>query len=499
MHAAPSSEHGTPRWASAGLWWERGGWFLPAFVVIVLMRWRFVGAPITADEGGYLAEARAWGRGAVLYRDVWVDRPQGLLLMFWLWDAVGLGSPEGVRLLALLACAVGAASCGVVAGRLVGPSARPWAAVGAGVFASLPQAEGFIANSESLSCSVGALALAVLVCAVWGRHTPSLRGIAAAGFLGACAFSVKQSGLDAVGAGMLAVTAICVWGSWTRRARVLAVPCFLAGFAVPLALMALHGAVTGWDRWWYAMYGYRADQRSALKNADWQNYHDTSRVLMPILWPAIIVMVIVAVWLVWQRRFPTIGFFVLWLGLAVFAFMLGGQFFFHYWVIFGFPIGTTVGALVSRIPLSWLRAGAAVVVLWSPFVNTVRAVELSDAEVGLVLSNDGRLVTSEQIGEWFESRRKPGEEILALCASAALYGNVDTDPPYPYLWFALIPQVPGARDRLVSLMVGDDAPAYVAGFQPARLCDPSGAIQQSLDERYRVVTTVNGIAVYQRI
>ena len=43
---------------------------------------RFLTAPLTVDEGGYLAVARAWGRGSHLYDDVWVDRPQGLLVLY---------------------------------------------------------------------------------------------------------------------------------------------------------------------------------------------------------------------------------------------------------------------------------------------------------------------------------------------------------------------------------------------------------------------------------
>lgn len=463
------------------------------------MRWRFIGTPITADEGGYLAEARAWGRGAVLYRDVWVDRPQGLLVMFWFWDLLGLGTPEGVRVLALVLCLVGAASCGVIAGRVVGARARPWAAVGAGVFVSLPQAEGFIANAELLSCGVGALALAVLVCSAWGRESPSLRGLALAGFLGASAFSVKQSGLDAIGAGIVCVAAICIWGSWSRRDRMLAVPSFAAGFALPILLMALHGALTGWDRWWYAMYGYRADQRSAIRNADWERFDQTSGVLMPILLPGIAVTVIIAAWLLWRRRFPASALFGTWWALAIFAFVLGGQFFFHYWVILGFPLGAALGSVLSQVPSRWWRAAVFVVAMWSPLVNTARAIDLPESRVGPVLSGDGRLVASERIGAWFEQRRQPGDEILALCASAALYGNVSTDPPYPYLWFALIPQVPGARDRLIALMESDDSPAYVALFEQARLCDPSGRIDRVLTSRYRVAETVSGIAVYRRL
>jgi hypothetical protein len=110
-----------------------------------------------------------------------------------------------------------------------------------------------------------------------------------------------------------------------------------------------------------------------------------------------------------------------------------------------------------------------------------------------------RLVKGEKIGQWFEDNKRPGENIYAMCTSAALYGNVDTDPPYPYLWFALIPQVPGARGKLVSLMAGEEAPTYVAMFQTASLCDPSGSVEQSMANRYERIGTIEGIAMYRRL
>lgn len=76
--------------------------FLPAICVIVAMRVRFIWSPLTSDEGGFLAIARAWDRGASLYDDVWVDRPQGLILLYRVCHAIGLGTPEGVRLLAVV-------------------------------------------------------------------------------------------------------------------------------------------------------------------------------------------------------------------------------------------------------------------------------------------------------------------------------------------------------------------------------------------------------------
>ena len=72
--------------------WNHWAWFVPTIAVVVAMRARYIGPPFLADEGGYLAIARAWGRGATLYRDVFVDRPQGLVLIFRLLWTIGLGS-----------------------------------------------------------------------------------------------------------------------------------------------------------------------------------------------------------------------------------------------------------------------------------------------------------------------------------------------------------------------------------------------------------------------
>ncbi len=466
---------------------------------MVLLRLRYLFTPITADEGGYLAIARAWGRGSVLYRDVWVDRPQGLLLLFRIWNDVGLGSPVGVRLLAFVACLLGAVTGGSVARRLAGPGAAWMTALAIGVLASVPQYEGFIANAELLSSALGIAALAVLLAGFWNRDRPWYRILAFAGVIEGCALSVKQSGFDAFLAGLVMLLVVVLGRRWTTRDRLLAIPTALGGMALPIVALMIHGAVTGWQRWWYAFAGYRLDQRSALRNAEWDRYHQTAALMMPKLWPAIVLCVVAMLWGARRRQLGAAGLLVLWSALAILAFLLGGQFFRHYWVIFAFPLGTACGALASlvrqRAPRLVMLAGMLLVPLWS----TANSLTIPRDRVGPLLSDDVRLVKSEKIGQWFEENRQPGENIYAMCASAALYGNVDTDPPYPYLWFALIPQVPGARGNLVSLMAGNDAPTFVAMFQTASLCDPSGSVEQSMANRYERIGTIEGIAMYRRV
>ena len=77
-----------------------------AAVASMLLRLRFVFTPLSTDEGGFVAIARSWAHGATLYRDVWVDRPQGLLALFRLWDMVSLGNEQSVRVMAMLLGAI---------------------------------------------------------------------------------------------------------------------------------------------------------------------------------------------------------------------------------------------------------------------------------------------------------------------------------------------------------------------------------------------------------
>ena len=128
--------------------WQRWRWHLAIAAVVVGMRVRFLWTPITSDEGGYLSVARYWSRGATLYREAWVDRPQGLLVLFRGLNVVGLDSPFGVRLLAIAAGLVGAFSCASIASTLVGRRAYVPAGLITGVLLGVPQYEGFIANAD---------------------------------------------------------------------------------------------------------------------------------------------------------------------------------------------------------------------------------------------------------------------------------------------------------------------------------------------------------------
>ena len=88
--------------------------------------------------------------------------------------------------------------------------------------------------------------------------------------------------------------------------------------------------------------------------------------------------------------------------------------------------------------------------------------------------DDPRLVIDEQIGQWYIDHRTAGSTLYAMCASAGVYAAADAIPPYPYLWLDGVQNGKGAQEKLVELFSGDDAPTFVAVYQDASQCNPSG-------------------------
>src|SRR2546425_8039013 len=56
--------------------------FAGTAVLAALARVPYLTVGVGPDEGGYAYVARQWARGAALYQDVWIDRPQGLVSIY---------------------------------------------------------------------------------------------------------------------------------------------------------------------------------------------------------------------------------------------------------------------------------------------------------------------------------------------------------------------------------------------------------------------------------
>ena len=476
------------------VWWGRSRWFLPALVATVLLRLRFFFVPLHADELGQFAVARAWRHGAALYKDIWLDRPVGMVLLYRIVGVLGLGNVFGIRLLALLMCLIGSAACGRVAARLGGPNSAMIASFAVAVLVSLPRLDGYMANGELMSGAIGALALAMLVKGAWSGSNPGYRWVYAGGIVAGLAMSIKQSAFDAFGAGLIVLVGFAVVSTKTRRATLRTVLTAVAGLATTGAVLVIHGLTVGWSYWWNAMAGFRSSKLGLLSGASSSNLHGSARRAFPPLIVLAIVLVALGLLALQQRRFTVVSLCVVWVILAGVAFAAGGLFWVHYWLLFVFPAGTALGALMPERWPPATRLSLAALALLAPTFFGVRAGLSPSRE----LYSSRTTHKFEHVADWYNAHSSSTDRVYVQCDGQQIYGLVHSDPPVKYLWHQHIDPVPSRREELAALLLGPNAPRYIVEFQTPTECDPSGVMGTVLANRYQQVVVIDDVPIYER-
>jgi 4-amino-4-deoxy-L-arabinose transferase-like glycosyltransferase len=474
-------------------WWALAAAALASFVLHI----PFLTTPLSVDEGGYGYVARWWAAGAHLYGDVWVDRPQGLLLLYRGALALPGGNAFDIRLMATLwSCAI-AVVLGLFMTRLAGRRAGIAAALLSGLLSTAPVIEGFTANGE-LMATLPALA-ALALTARW-QMRGGLRVMFLAGLFAGAAFLVKQSGYDGgLAAGIWLVLA--AWRGWKPAGEALrALGMLVLGVALIIGIAALHGALTGWHDWWFAIADYRLSVESVATGSVSERFSlftDSLRTAGPVVGP-LFAVALPGLWLSLRR--PETRLLAIWFVLSLTGFALGGLFHGHYYVGPLTPLCALAALALAALPArAALAVGLAILVL--PVYKAWPAYTADGTrERSLASSSDSRIVTDGAVGRYIHAHTKDGDQIYALYADAGLYLAAGRRSPYPYLWFLGIQHIPGALQRLRDTLAGPDAPRYIAVYQQPETIDKSGrpdAIGTTLERRYLRVATIEGVPIWR--
>jgi 4-amino-4-deoxy-L-arabinose transferase-like glycosyltransferase len=476
---------------------ERPAWWAlaAAAVAAFLLHIPFLTTPLSVDEGGYGYVAHWWASGADLYGDVWVDRPQGLLLLYrFALDLPGT-HVMGIRLLAAFwSCGI-AVLLGLLVTRLAGRRAGAIAALLSGLLSTAPAIEGFAANGELLS-TLPSLAALVLV-ARW-QARGGLRLMVVAGLFAGSAVLVKQSGYDGgLAAGVWLVLA--AWRGWRPAGEALrALGALALGVALIVGASALHGALTGFHDWWFAVADYRLTVESVATGSTSEK---ASLFLHSLTGGGEVVGVLFllalpGVWLSLRR--PETTLLALWMGFNLTGFALGGLFHGHYYVGPLTPLCALAALTLAVLPTRLaLVAGLAALVL--PVYSAWPAYTATSAHArSLASTDDSRIVTDGDVGRYLHAHTGPHDRIYALYADASLYLAAGRRSPYPYLWFLGVEHIPGALERLRRTLSGPGAPRYIAVYQKPQTIDKSGAVGRILTTHYRHVATIDGVPIWRR-
>ncbi|OZV84554.1 hypothetical protein CA850_01505 [Micromonospora echinospora] len=467
------------------------GAILTCAVLAALLRLPFARTGLSMDEGGCAHVAREWARGVPLYREAWLDRPQGLLLTYRL--LLGL-DPDGgaIRVGAVAAGAMITVLVGLTGWLLAGRRTGTVAAALYAVVGVAPRIEGFTLNGELLA-SVPA-ALAVTAALLWRRyHTRAwlvVAGIAAGG-----AVTMKPSGLDGFTAA-LAVLAVTT-GRHRRGYAIL-----LAGAALPVGLCALHGATIGWSRYWHALVGY---QVAALGGTN-TGVDDRGTALLHSLHTvapelaALTVAATIGLWAVRQHR-TTAATVAAWLAGGLVGVNLGGSYWPHYWVQLLPPLTVLAAVAVTTVGARrpGVRAAAFGAVLLPQVAWLVALVPASPAQRDRAVPYAEAARRDARIAAVIRAGTRPEDQIFVLVSQANIYFLADRRTDYPYLWGKPIEKIPDALPRLRTMLDGPNRPRVVMlNNAPARV-DPTGQVERILAEHYRPWREVEGVSLLRAV
>jgi 4-amino-4-deoxy-L-arabinose transferase-like glycosyltransferase len=393
-------------------------------------------------------------------------------------------------------------STGIVVREVAGDTAARLAAMICAVVSATPVLEGYAANTELLSGAVSAAGLAVGVLALSKRRPNAL--FFGSGLLAGVALSLKQSGFDGVVSLLVWLSLGLVFCTARRGAALKAIASLVAGLMTVLGALMLHGALTGWSRWWSAVVGYRLKTQSAFTGADWSNLAATAPYAAVVLATSafLAVMGVGTVTRGLRHRVstsltPGSVVLVMWLGSATMAFLIGGGFWRHYWLLLAAPLSALAGVGLSQLPR--LRHVMLAATLLPCLAITAWVYAGDPANLNLRAAHDHHAVVDELVAQWFNAHRQPGQNLYVLCASAGVYADAHQDPGYPYLWLIEVHRGANAQNRLVKYL-GDPTrgPHFIAEYQRPSTCDSSGRVDRILRRSYRPVAAVGNVTMFER-
>jgi hypothetical protein len=104
----------------------------------------------------------------------------------------------------------------------------------------------------------------------------------------------------------------------------------------------------------------------------------------------------------------------------------------------------------------------------------------------------------EELAGWFTDVRRPHDSLYVMCGAPAIYALADADPPHPALWFYDLHYLPGAQERMRTMLAAADRPTFIIAVGKPSTCGLKGADAHYLDDHYRRIATVRGKPIYVR-
>jgi len=450
------------------------------------------------DEGGYSVVAGHWlDGGSFLYGPQWVDRPPGLITLFWVAQHLG---PYGVRLVASVMAVVMVAALAWAADAVGGRPAARWAAwtgfaFGSSVLLEAQRLDGELVAATFVTVSVAALLRAVRVSTSQARRV--LLGLLAGGSA-TVAVLMKQNFVDAfVFAAVLLTVGIATrTNRLTYRPRpvLTSMLAFTAGASFPAVAAGTwathHG---GLGTLAYAMYGFRSDAAAVMANWSWAAPEHRLEQLGQVALQTGLLLLLVHLAFTHRRRLrsadPLPWAIVLTAGVEVFGVIAGGNFWVHYLIALIPMVALVAGLSVNRRTPRWR---------WTRLLVVACAAATAVVSPVMAIGASDRTDAAYTTGHWIAASAQPGDTLVVPFTHANVINAAGLAPDYPYSWSLPVRTLDPNLTLLTNTLNGPTAPTWVVRWDEPNTwgLDPDGRVDAALDAHYRPVAVVCGHAVW---
>ena len=385
--------------------------------LVPILNWPATALPFERDEGEYLWAATIATRGSIPYRDVFLQKPPGIIHVYRALLAITDGSPRALHLILLAVYVLTAAGIGAIAWRLTGRAVATAASITLYALSlSTPLYQASAANTESFVVLATVVAVYALIKA---RETGSLAWIALVGVGVGVAITMKQT---AAPSGLWLLAALAFVAPRTKRWRWLLVAALAA--TVVLAIVFLPYVVAGAGR-------------EMLDAIVWHNLEYTTAKLehtqldVTVFHVALWLAALIGLALLFRKRdwwsLAVLGGWTLsaWIGVSAGAVYRG-----HYFLLLLPPIAILAAfTLASASRLIRIAAVPLTIIYWvlsSGLQWTANEATLAGQRYHTLMFQNTHLV-----GSWL--REQPDRSLYVLASEPEIYYYADAVPATRYV------------------------------------------------------------------
>lgn len=517
-------------------------WLVATLLFSLALRVPFFEVAMIADEGGYAYVTRGWLNGTgQLYNDLWISRPQGILLVYaTIFETLGTGT-VAFRFAAWIACALTTIVVWLIARRWVSPPIALFAAACFAFFSSLPNLEGFTANAE-IFMGLPAATAAWLLLRAHEREWPRsyLIGI---GIVIGIATHLKPSGI---------VMIVVAWAFLLliepQPLRLFLVRCglILAGLAIIGIPTLIHGYLLGWSDFIYATMTYRLTSQSSATIS--MNAHLEGIIKLLDRCFGLAIMIAIVLVLRYRERlrngyrylinvpsgrhrlqsesvFPVhaassateysgslsrpadeVGFLLgVWSIGCLIGISMGGDWWPHYLIQIAAPFSIWIAKVVvdlwgglpkwDRRMFAITAVGLVLTPYWVMFVGDRDARSITNA-----LFDHAGYPAQEEIARYLQDHTEPDDTVYVAFDQAAIYYLADRSPAYRHLYDQELRAIPDSYSEILSIIQGPDRPTYIVTTrQTGPFPDDARAFWQVVSPYYEFETEIDGVPIYRVI